>query len=330
MKQRLILTIMVLALSGLVLAQGMGPGHQQHHGPDTEQTPGMPGTGMMQIDSEFDFLRHMIVHHQEAIASAEQLLEVAQREELRELAREVITTQTREVEMMRGWLEQWYPEEDHEVAYQPMMRDFAGMSPEEAERVFIEDMIMHHMMAVRDARQLFMRGLAAREEVAVLAREIITEQMREIQQLQGWLRDWYGVAATGMMPGMDMMDEGMSGMMDLGAMGQMMPGMMGMHAMMRQCMAMMMNKAGYHGMMHQEGMSGIGMMGPRHGLQSAPYGRKAAEALARAFLAGYAPEAQITGIQEPQILYRISFVDGETERAVLVDAVTGEVRLEQE
>lgn len=306
MRRKLFVTILGLTLVALVSAQSMGPGHEQHHPPGTVQTTAMPGMGMMtQIESELDFLRHMIAHHQEAVASAEQLLEVVEREELRELAQGVIAVQTREIETMRRWLEQWYPEQDHEIAYQPMMRDLEGLAPDEVERAFVEDMIVHHMMAVHDARQLLMRGLAEHEEVAVLAREIITEQMREIQQLQSWLRDWYGVAAMGMMPDM----------MDPGAMDPMMPSMMGMHEMMRQCLAMMGGR--------MPGMKG--QMGTMRGMPPM-MGRSDdagfVEALARAFLAGQGAEAEIVQVKN---VYRVTYRDGDTEGVLLIDADTGEV-----
>ncbi len=299
MRRTLFVAILGLTLVGLASAQSMGPGHEQHHRPGTAQTPAMPGMGMMaQIESELDFLRHMIAHHREAVTSAEQLLDVVEREELRELAQEVIAVQTREIETMRRWLEQWYPGEDHEVAYQPMMRDLEGLSPAEAERTFLEDMIMHHMMAVHNARQLLIQGLAEHEEVAVLAREIVTEQTREIQEMQAWLRDWYGVTAMGMMPGM--MKSEMSDMM-----GPTMPGMLGMHEMMRQCLAMMGGRMpGMKGQMGRSGDAGF------------------VEALARAFLAGQGTETEIVQVKN---VYRVTYRDGDTERVLLIDADTGEV-----
>lgn len=54
------------------------------------------------------FLRGMIVHHLGAIAMAEELLEQTDRPELVELANDIITSQSSEVEMMRGWLEAWF------------------------------------------------------------------------------------------------------------------------------------------------------------------------------------------------------------------------------
>jgi uncharacterized protein (DUF305 family) len=297
-----------LAALVLSLAQGMGRGHEAHHGAGP-QARGEMGT-MPQIESELDFLRHMIVHHQEAIDSARQVLGVGEREEVRALAEEIIEVQSREIEMMEGWLEAWYPEEAHEIPYQPMMRSFEGLTPEEAERIFLEDMIRHHMMAVMDARQLLMRNLAEHDEVRALAQEIIAEQTREIQEMQAWLRDLYGVTAP-----MGMMEQ----------MGEIMPGMMGqmpmhdMMQMMQRCMAMMVQMM--PGMMDRMPMHGM------HGMMSARYDRQTVEALARAFLAGHQPDAEIAHVEPPGNLYTVTFRHGDTTGTLTVDADTGEVSL---
>jgi uncharacterized protein (DUF305 family) len=56
------------------------------------------------------FLRGMVVHHIGAIGMAEDLLEQTNRPELIELANNIISSQSNEVEMMRGWLEEWFKE----------------------------------------------------------------------------------------------------------------------------------------------------------------------------------------------------------------------------
>jgi len=305
------ISILTLSLIGLLLgfAQAQG-GHAQHHGPG-------PQAGMGLISSELDFLTQMIPHHQEAVDSARQLLMVTERPELRQLAEAIIEAQSREIALMQGWLAAWYPEAEHAVDYAPMMRSLSGLSPEEAEHTFLEDMIEHHRMAVMMARQLLMRNLAERDEVAALAQDVVATQTAEIAQLQSWLRDWYGPAMAGGRPGMmeGMMGQGMMmGAPDTGMMG-MRQGLMdqGMMAMMQRCLAMM-------------GQDPILMMGPMMGM--AQYGPEAIEALARAFLAGYRPDAELLDVQPPQVLYTATFRDGETTRTLVIDAITGEVRLE--
>jgi len=62
--------------------------------------------------SEFDreFIEQMIPHHEMAIMMAQMLQASTQRVEMRELADNIITSQSREIDMMRSWLKAWYTE----------------------------------------------------------------------------------------------------------------------------------------------------------------------------------------------------------------------------
>ena len=145
----------------------------------------------MAVDSEFDFLAGMIPHHQEAIDTAEIVLERSERPEMHDFAREIIEAQQREIEQMTTWLEAWYPEEDHSVDYQPMMRPLEPHSGDDLDRIFLEDMIVHHQMAVDMVEQLFAKNLVVHEEVAELAEAIRSEQDQEISLMQTWLAEWF-------------------------------------------------------------------------------------------------------------------------------------------
>ena len=58
---------------------------------------------------EFDrtFIEEMIVHHQGAIEMAQLARENAKRDEIKSLADDIISAQTSEIEMMRGWQKDW-------------------------------------------------------------------------------------------------------------------------------------------------------------------------------------------------------------------------------
>lgn len=69
---------------------------------------------MMGLDGktgdEFDkaFLSEMIVHHRGAVTMAEAVLKNSQRADLLKLAQEIITAQTKEIQMMEGWQKMWF------------------------------------------------------------------------------------------------------------------------------------------------------------------------------------------------------------------------------
>lgn len=56
------------------------------------------------------WLRGMVVHHLGAVAMAENLLEETDRPELIELGNNIIESQSKEIEQMRGWLQTWFSE----------------------------------------------------------------------------------------------------------------------------------------------------------------------------------------------------------------------------
>ncbi|OGJ56428.1 hypothetical protein A3D88_03550 [Candidatus Peribacteria bacterium RIFCSPHIGHO2_02_FULL_52_16] len=53
------------------------------------------------------FIEGMIPHHEGAIAMAEMALENAKHEEIKAMAREIITAQQREIDRMEQWLQNW-------------------------------------------------------------------------------------------------------------------------------------------------------------------------------------------------------------------------------
>ena len=54
------------------------------------------------------FLEDMIVHHQGAIDMAKELQKGTKRPELQKMAEDIIRVQTGEIEMMQGWLVNWF------------------------------------------------------------------------------------------------------------------------------------------------------------------------------------------------------------------------------
>ena len=153
---------------------------------------------MMQANDEFDFLSLMIPHHEEAVATAQRVLENSDRSEMHEFAQNIIAVQTAEIEQMESWLNQWYPGEETNLTYDPMMRDLSQLEGDALDQAFLEDMVMHHMGAVMMSQRLVNHGLVEHQAVQPFAQNIANTQRQEIWQMQGWLQDWYGVSG---MPG---------------------------------------------------------------------------------------------------------------------------------
>lgn len=166
-------------------SQGLGHGHGDFGG---ASLGGMHG---MRVDSEYDYLVEMVAHHEEAVTAAREL-ERSPRAEMRDLGEAIVASQTAQIDQMQRWLAEWYPDRDAQADYEPMMRDLADLSGDRLDRVFLQDMIGHHMAAVMMSQQLVVRGIAEHEQVEELAESIRDEQHAEIFQMQQWLREWFG------------------------------------------------------------------------------------------------------------------------------------------
>ena len=152
------------------------------------------GLGMMS-DIDRHFIEQMIPHHEDAVLMAELALTKADHEELKKLAENIKSGQSREIGEMRSWYKSWYGTEVLESAIGGMgmmedMTDFESLENAKLfDKEFIEQMIPHHQMAIMMA-SMMLRG-TEREEMKKLAQDIINTQTEEINQMSVWYSDWY-------------------------------------------------------------------------------------------------------------------------------------------
>lgn len=164
----------------------------------------MPDTGMgggmgqmdhmdhmmaMMVSSEREFIEGMIPHHQEAVDTA---LEVIERggttPEIKQLVENIVVAQEAEIAQMKQWYQDWYGEAYTDNGeYMPMMRELENLSGAEIDRVFLEDMIGHHMGAIMMARSV--QPYIEHDEIAELTQAIVSSQSAEITQMRQMLQD---------------------------------------------------------------------------------------------------------------------------------------------
>lgn len=154
---------------------------------------------------ELRFLDQMVPHHQMAVHSAQMMIANSERPELRDLAQRIITAQQAEIEQMGQWRAAWFPE----AAAAPSMTMIGGQggmmggqggmmsgdmmgNQEQMDRLFLEMMIPHHEAAISMAEQVL--DESQRPEIRGLAEAIISSQTAEIEEMRGFLRDFFGVA----------------------------------------------------------------------------------------------------------------------------------------
>src|SRR3989344_6940891 len=164
-----------------------------------------PGGGVAGQNIDRHFIEEMIPHHEGAIAMAELALERSKRPEMLSLANGIIDAQTREINDMKAWYEEWFgtavPAYSESGGMMGSMGHGAGMrmgsmegdldalkAASNFDLEFIRQMIPHHEMAVMMARML--SAGTERSEMQTLAGNIIASQSREIEMMQGWLAVW--------------------------------------------------------------------------------------------------------------------------------------------
>ena len=141
--------------------------------------------GAMMVTSERAFLEGMIPHHQEAVDTAKEVLaRGGSTPAIKKLAEDIIVAQEKEIAMMKDWYQSWYGETyvANREAYEPMMRDLSSLSGAALDKVFLNDMIMHHMGALMMAKSI--QPHIEHQEITDLTRAIAETQTEEIQLME--------------------------------------------------------------------------------------------------------------------------------------------------
>lgn len=140
---------------------------------------------------EIKFMENMIDHHAMAVMMAEMCMMKAVHPELIAACENIIATQSQEIEMMQTWLHHWYG-----ISYEPEMHmgEMQGhmmMDSAQFEIWFMKRMIGHHAGALKEAEDCLER--AYHTELINMCEDIIVTQSQEIDMMQAWLCEWYGV-----------------------------------------------------------------------------------------------------------------------------------------
>ena len=179
--------------------QGAEEGAEDSDGQSSTQT-----MGSFDEDKPFDlqFIDHMIIHHQGAIMSAEHMIADSERPDLRQLSENIQTSQAEQIEQMRAWREEWYPDaaptfemdptQMNEMMGDNQMQEMMGdehmqemMDTDGTDAMFLRMMIPHHQLAIDMSEQAL--DNAEHPELKELAQQIIDEQSAEIELMEGYL-----------------------------------------------------------------------------------------------------------------------------------------------
>ena len=181
-----------------------GGGHgQMDHGQMNHGSTGMGSGGMarqMVMEkgkySDKAFIDAMVPHHQGAIEMAEVALKNAEHEEIKQLSRNIISTQEAEIEELKAIKEQEFGTSEVPMKMSAGEMQMMGMTdPDELankdpfDKAFIDAMIPHHQSAIEMAQVAYRES--DNSEIKALAEGIVDAQTREIAQMEGWRQQWY-------------------------------------------------------------------------------------------------------------------------------------------
>ena len=174
--------------------------------PKPKPSTGNPSADKMGMMDDQHFIIMMIPHHEDAIAMADLALNRAQHPEIKQLAKDIKTSQSQEIKQMQTWYKKWYgtsvPKMNHQNMGGMMHGGNQGMmssmnmdltalrNAKNFDQAFIKEMIPHHEMAVFMAKNLIPNS--KQPEMKTLAQAIIQAQSKEINEMQGWYEQWYG------------------------------------------------------------------------------------------------------------------------------------------
>ena len=177
---------------------GMDHG-QMGHGSMGMGSGGMAREMVMEDGKYSDkaFIDAMVPHHQGAVEMAQVALENAEHDEIKQLSRNIVSTQEAEIQELKAIKEEEFGTSEVPVEVSAGEMEAMGMTdPAELankdpfDGAFIDAMIPHHESAIEMARVAYRES--DNPEITALAEAIVEAQSREITQMEGWRKEWYG------------------------------------------------------------------------------------------------------------------------------------------
>lgn len=146
------------------------------------------------------FIANMVEHHKGAVDMAKLALTNAKHQELKDMANDIITAQTKEISDMEAWQKDWgYPASSGEMMMDhsamgmmadmgQMTEELKGLTGDAFDKAFLSAMIEHHQSAINMAYPG--QTNAKHDKVKQLTKAIVEAQSSEIAQMKQWQKDW--------------------------------------------------------------------------------------------------------------------------------------------
>lgn len=146
------------------------------------------------------YIADMLAHHEGAVNMGENALGASDNDEVRELASEIVSSQSQEMMQMMNWQKEWgydasygghggHSGEANDMSgdMMNMGAELQGLSGDEFDEKFLSLMIVHHQQAVEMSE--FADTNASRQEIKDFAANVIRVQEDEIARMQEWQKE---------------------------------------------------------------------------------------------------------------------------------------------
>jgi uncharacterized protein (DUF305 family) len=217
MKARLLALLVAVAFlvaacggtGGANQGSGSGGGHgqmdhsqmdhgQMEHG-SMDMGSGAMARQMVIEDGKYSdkaFIDAMVPHHQGAVEMAKVALRNAEHEEIKQISRNVISTQQAEIAELKAIKEHEFRTSKVPVEISAREMQMMGMTDPDIlanknpfDKAFIDAMIPHHQSAISMAQVALEES--ENPKIKELAGNIVSAQQREIEQMLQWRQAWY-------------------------------------------------------------------------------------------------------------------------------------------
>ncbi len=146
--------------------------------------------------SDKAFIDAMIPHHQSAVEMAEVALQNAEHEEIKQLSRNIISTQRAEIGELKAIKQQQFGTSQVPMQLSAQEMQMMGMTEPDAlanenpfDKAFIDAMIPHHESAIEMSQVAYRQS--DNPKIKELAGNIVSAQQREIEHMLQWRQAWY-------------------------------------------------------------------------------------------------------------------------------------------
>lgn len=145
---------------------------------------------------DLQFIDSLTKHHQMAIDMATMGAPKFEHQQLKDAAKKMIADQSKEIEQLRAWRDQWYPgaapaENMQMPGMSSMNMDMShmqSMSGHALDLMFIDMMIPHHEGGLAMGKDALAK--AEHPEIKDLAQKMTEMQAKEIDQMRAWKQAW--------------------------------------------------------------------------------------------------------------------------------------------